>query len=45
MTTHKTETTYIAASKGTSPVGRWARSVVLALIGGGVGYAVVTLFF
>lgn len=45
MTAYKNETTYPTTPKGTSAVGRWARSLALALVGGGVGYAVVTLFF
>ncbi|MFW0110790.1 hypothetical protein [Rothia sp. P5766] len=45
MTAYKNETTYPTTSKGTSAVGRWTRSLALALVGGGVGYAVVTLFF
>lgn len=45
MTVYKNETTSSATPRGTSPVSRWARSLVLALVGGGLGYAVVTLFF
>ena len=45
MTAHENETTYSTTPKGTSAVGRGARSLALALVGGGVGYAVVTLFF
>lgn len=45
MTANKNETTYSTTPKGTSAVGRWARSLALTLVGGGVGYAVVTLFF
>lgn len=45
MTAHENEATYSTTPKGTSAVGRWARSLALALVGGGVGYAVVTLFF